>query len=1431
VTLLSAEDYRKRFGTNTRGVQIPEADTPAIYVNADLFGQGKGDSPLYTLGHEVFHALERSEQLASRASEIKDALVGSYVVTDGVATKVTNGLFDDAEVDARFNQYRDKLAPQQAEALAAYDTPQKRADFVASEIAAEYTGALFAGQKPDALLRGFSGLTRTLLDQALTKNADSALNRIAQRIENTFGLKPLDSILFPDLKQASPQVNAMLRDLVRARRKLDERILAADDEVTGAIKPSDMGNPIAAKVAQDFGIAEQNPDGTTRWLTDEEINAREWRDNQAVQDILLTRPGARLVDGVIQGRFSPEQLSAIEQSQQVSSRMKDKIRAVAASINNGNSIFIDYNAATRRVKNKITGNYTSKYSSGIRMTQRELLPYAFYFSKSDNPVIKAIDLTKIRRAVERSIQPDKSIAGIWENMDGFMSDLAKYFTNLDSPRRQPSAVALDSDAKAKFIGDLVNEAEKGGRKFVRDFRLDRMGAVSPRNFTARISEEAIQFSKQRWMPAEQVGDTSVTSSEEGYRIVSKDKNRLYGPDGKLIGIYDTQLEAERKADATQARVQPEIDQQQRLEGDEGRQAAEAGGGDRPVSSTQGREEGGQALRQVRQEGDVTERFDTLVRSAPEARFMPIESQPENAPVSGRLSDGQKQSIDEISAYYASQTPRRVEMLRNDAVDSLASRLVNKGIPVQEANKIALKTFQKARKGVSGALQVISGLGLSDLSRMAGTGKPTVERRAHINPNWMTSAFEAFATDEGLALMKAQQVATQLSKADQAKVAAGQDVEAAKASGVRQSSMQQGMEFVRGEMNADRKTFGSSLREDPNSPPRVYASVVEGQKFGSQGNYNVFFEWKTETPMVVTSHHHYGVANGVTGIHAQGNVGDKNARSFGNPSAEQYDTLPSGKQILNTHLLVGNAGVPDARAHQLTVSIPESSLSNVRKIYKERGTAGVEAELNKIAVSQMVGSASQGKTFSYTTKEGIPPMVAIQRNRTEAYVLNPDLANVASVTIVSNSPKEVSLIKKNLEKAFQNNGTSLPKVKVVSAESGPSKNVGRKAITDEYFKLTGEQRFMPSDAEYMSAVEAGDTAKTQELVDQAAKAAGYTVGPVFHGTRSQFNEFQQTREVGGDEYGKGFYFSELEGVASRYGDRVIPAYLSLKNPVKVGGAFADGDLWKKVKAEKRSDIATNAKKMGYDGVIRFQRGVDDSEMLEIVAFDPTQIKSADPITRDNSGNVIPLSQRFQQSSADIRYMPSGQIETPAFKQWFGNSKVVDQSGKPLVVYHGTRSSTPIDKFRTPTYFTNKPSWANAFGGTASYPVYLNISKPYEIDGTQEGRHFEWNKRDVSRMKKDGFDGVIIRHPSGDVYTVFDQEQIKSATGNKGTFSRTSPDIRLMPDPSIPGAYSMSGFRVLPGKTKGRVRVYSPTGGLLGIASSNDEAQRMIQRKLR
>jgi hypothetical protein len=451
---------------------------------------------------------------------------------------------------------------------------------------------------------------------------------------------------------------------------------------------------------------------------------------------------------------------------------------------------------------------------------------------------------------------------------------------------------------------------------------------------------------------------------------------------------------------------------------------------------------------------IIENFDAA-NEATGGRLRSVLDQPENASITGRITPAQEESIRELDEYYRKVTPQRIKELRNDAIDSLANRLINKGIPVAEARGLATETYKKIKGRVAGVSQVISGMGTSDLSRMAGTGRPAVATRKGVNPNWLTSAFEAFDTDNDLALMKAQQVARQLNKEQQAQVAAGQNVDAARASGVRAATIDQGMKFVIGEKTADQKAFGSSLREDPAAPPRVYASVVEGQKFGSQGNYNVFFEWKKSAPIVITSHHHYGVGNGLTDIHASANIGDKNARSFGNPDAETYDTLPSGKKVLNTRLLVGNAGMDDIRAHQLMVSIPESSLSSLRSAYKTGKIGAVRQELNKTAVSQLVGSASQGKTQSFTSSEGVAPMVAIQRNRTEAYVLNPDLKNVASITIVSNSPKETALIKKNLAKAFENNGSSMPKIKVVSAESGPSGNRGRSKITDEFFNLTGK----------------------------------------------------------------------------------------------------------------------------------------------------------------------------------------------------------------------------------------------------------------------------------------------------------------------------------------------------------------------------------------
>ena len=98
--------------------------------------------------------------------------------------------------------------------------------------------------------------------------------------------------------------------------------------------------------------------------------------------------------------------------------------------------------------------------------------------------------------------------------------------------------------------------------------------------------------------------------------------------------------------------------------------------------------------------------------------------------------------------------------------------------------------------------------------------------------------------------------------------------------------------------------------------------------------------------------------------------------------------------------------------------------------------------------------------------------------------------------------------------------------------------------------------------------------------------------------------------------------------------------------------------------------------------------------------------------------------------------------------------VSTSGKG--VFHGTDVEEFVE-FNTPAYFTNNEEFAKGFGANVKR-ADINIQRPYEIDGVTEGRHFEWDAEDVTRMKSEGYDGVIVRHPDGDVYTVFDPSQV-------------------------------------------------------------------------
>lgn len=186
----------------------------------------------------------------------------------------------------------------------------------------------------------------------------------------------------------------------------------------------------------------------------------------------------------------------------------------------------------------------------------------------------------------------------------------------------------------------------------------------------------------------------------------------------------------------------------------------------------------------------------------------------------------------------------------------------------------------------------------------------------------------------------------------------------------------------------------------------------------------------------------------------------------------------------------------------------------------------------------------------------------------------------------------------------------------------------------------------------------------------------------------------------------------------------------------------------------------------------------------------------------------------------------QTDTPAFKKWFGDSKVVDENGEPLVVYHGAPAGFTVFDIkkqgaRDPGfygkgfYFT--PDKDDAFGyadsaaeadGTdvnsgAAIPVYVSLQNPFLWDMSPDatGRTREAlsevginrsyvrgdsaalgnddeRRRFNSGVRRKGHDGVIVVDEDGFREVIaFSPEQIKSATGNIGTFDPENPDIRF------------------------------------------------------
>ena len=197
--------------------------------------------------------------------------------------------------------------------------------------------------------------------------------------------------------------------------------------------------------------------------------------------------------------------------------------------------------------------------------------------------------------------------------------------------------------------------------------------------------------------------------------------------------------------------------------------------------------------------------------------------------------------------------------------------------------------------------------------------------------------------------------------------------------------------------------------------------------------------------------------------------------------------------------------------------------------------------------------------------------------------------------------------------------------------------------------------------------------------------------------------------------------------------------------------------------------------------------------------------------------------------DARFAVAPRTDTPEFKRWFGDSKVVDESGKPLVVYHGTGSLgeepgetlTRFDgydgKFDHPRWLSQIGDWFTADPEVADHfaqskedsqiiPVYISMQRPYRVD-TYEDLESEIEESEgtvqefAASLKMRQYDGIIILSATTDTgttrtdYVSFDGgSQIKSAAGNSGAFDPANPDIRFAVAPAQEGEAAAKGSHI-------------------------------------
>jgi len=212
----------------------------------------------------------------------------------------------------------------------------------------------------------------------------------------------------------------------------------------------------------------------------------------------------------------------------------------------------------------------------------------------------------------------------------------------------------------------------------------------------------------------------------------------------------------------------------------------------------------------------------------------------------------------------------------------------------------------------------------------------------------------------------------------------------------------------------------------------------------------------------------------------------------------------------------------------------------------------------------------------------------------------------------------------------------------------------------------------------------------------------------------------------------------------------------------------------------------------------------------------EVKGASP---DGKG-ISPSSQSIAASLGGYR-----NTDTPAFGRWFGDSKVVDENGDPLVVHHGTGEKfdafskdmvgTSFNQDARGFFFTDSRPEAEGYARNTSYglprdtpgtvqDVYLSIRNPLvkEIDFDPIDAWDNNHKAFQEEAARGGHDGITIKARKGaSMYVAFEPTQIKSIY-NRGTWDAEDPRISFSaPRQAGPGLFDVGADKkpqaVLPG----------------------------------